>query len=146
MFTNFFPFGKNKHVEEKFILTTKEDSEELFQNWLDKDYEGQLSVDVYQTEKEIVVKSTIACVKPEDLNIIVHNDLFTIRGKREEENPIEPVNYIYSECYWGGFSRTLVLPQYVKTDKIKAILKNGVLTIILPKAVTSARVKVKEEF
>lgn len=146
MFMNFFPFGKNKHIEEKFFLTTKGDSEEMFQNWLDKDYEGQLSVDVYETEKEIVVKATIAGVKPEDLNIIVHNDLLTIRGKREEENPIEPVNYICNECYWGGFSRTIVLPQYVKTDKIKAILKNGVLTIILPKAMTSAKVKVKEEF
>jgi HSP20 family protein len=146
MFTNFFPFGKNKQTEEKFLLTTKGDSEEMFQNWLDKDYEGQLSVDVYETEKEIVVKSTIAGVKPEDLNIIVHNDLLTIRGKREEENQIEPINYINSECYWGGFSRTIVLPQYVKTDKIKAILKNGVLTVILPKAIATAKVKVKEEF
>jgi len=145
---NLFPFSAKggKNNEEENFFPVQKGNEENEQNWLSKDYEGQLSVDVYQTEKEIMVKSTIAGVKPEDLNIIVNNDLLTIRGKRETEPNINPSDYLYRECYWGGFSRTIVLPQGVKTEKIKAILKNGLLTIILPKAPFNAQVKVKEEF
>jgi len=144
MFKDLFPF-KNRKTEEESFFPVQKNNEET-QNWLSKDYEGELSVDVYQTDKEIVVRSTIAGVKPEDLNIIVNNDLLTIRGKRETEPKINPSDYLYRECFWGGFSRTIVLPQDVKADKIKATLKNGLLTIILPKALSSAKIKVKEEF
>lgn len=140
---NLFPTKNQKSEEENFfpVQAGQEDK-----SWLSKDYEGQLSVDVYHTEKDIVVKSTIAGVRPEDLNIVVNNDLLTIRGKREASPDINPSDYLYRECYWGGFSRTIVLPQDVKADKIKAILKNGLLTVILPKASSNAEVKVKEEF
>lgn len=150
---NLFPFsakggsasGGKKDDEENFFPVQKENDTES-PTWFSKEYEGQLSIDVYQTEKEIVVKSTIAGVKPENLNINVNNDLLTIRGKRETEPNINPSDYLYRECYWGGFSRTIVLPQDVKAERIKATLKNGLLTIVLPKIVSSAQVKVKEEF
>lgn len=143
---NLFPAsasGGKKEDEENFFPVKNGEED---QSWLSKEYEGQLSVDVYHTEKEIVVKSTIAGVRPEDLNIIVNNDLLTIRGKRETEPDINPSDYLYRECYWGGFSRTIVLPQDVKADKIKAILKNGLLTVVMPKANSNAEVKVREEF
>jgi HSP20 family protein len=143
MFKNLFPLKNQKPEEENFFPVQ---SGEEDQTWLSKEYEGQLSVDVYHTEKDIVVKSTIAGVKPEDLNIVVNNDLLTIRGKRETEPNINPSDYLYRECYWGGFSRTIVLPQDVRADKIKATLKNGLLTVVMPKASTSAQVKVREEF
>ncbi len=144
MLKNLFPFKNQKPEEENFFPIQKDGGED--HPWITKDYEGQLSVDVYHTEKEIVVRSTMAGVKPGDLNIVVNNDLLTIRGKREAEPGINPSDYLYRECYWGGFSRTLVLPQDVKTEKIKATLKNGLLTIVLPKALESAKIKVKEEF
>ncbi len=65
--------------------------------------EGELAVDVYQTDSEIVVQSTIAGVKPDDLDISVENDVLTIRGKRESETKEEGKNYFYQECYWGAF-------------------------------------------
>ncbi len=145
MLKNLFPFKNQKPEEENFFPIQKENGGEDHP-WLAKEYEGQLSVDVYHTEKEIVVRSTMAGVKPGDLNIIVANDLLTIRGKREAEPNVNSSDYLYRECYWGGFSRTLVLPQDVKTEKIKATLKNGLLTIVLPKALESAKIKVKEEF
>lgn len=144
MLKNLFPVKNQKPEEENFFPIQKDGGED--HTWLAKDYEGQLSVDVYHTEKEIVVCSTMAGVRPEDLNIIVNNDLLTIRGKRESEPNINPSDYLYRECYWGGFSRTLVLPQDVKTERIKATLKNGLLTIVLPKALQNANIKVKEEF
>jgi HSP20 family protein len=145
MLKNLFPLKNQKPEEENFFPVQQESDEEPHV-WLSKDYEGQLSVDVYHNDKEIVVRSTVAGVKPDDLNIMVNNDLLTIRGKREVEIDIDPSDYLYRECYWGGFSRTIVLPEDVKTDKIKATLKNGLLTIILPKALSDAQIKVKEEF
>lgn len=119
------------------------------ENWLDDDdFSGQLAVDVYQTNDEIIIKSTIAGVRTEDIDIAINNDMITIRGKREKEGVINEEDYFYRECYWGGFSRSIILPCDVKSDKVDASMKNGVLTIILPKADKVNKVtvvKVKEE-
>ncbi|MDD4333402.1 MAG: Hsp20/alpha crystallin family protein [Patescibacteria group bacterium] len=117
-------------------------------NWLSDEYEeGQLSIDVFDTPKTLVIKSTIAGVKPEDLDISINNDMLTIRGKREMEEEIKEENYLYRECYWGSFSRSIILPTEIKADKINAELENGVLTITLPKAkpVNEVNIKVKEK-
>jgi len=98
------------------------------------DSEGQLTIDVYQTETEIVIKSTIAGVKPEDLDVSISNDMLTIKGDRKNEEIVEDNNFYYRECYWGSFSRSVVLPMDVLAEKIDAMLKNGILTIRLPKA------------
>lgn len=116
-------------------------------DWLDENYEGQLSVDVYSTDKEIVIKSTIAGVQTEDIDISVNNDMLTIRGERQNEADAKLEEYYYQECYWGSFSRSIILPVEVDSDKVNASLKNGVLTIRLPKVRKSKNilVKVKEE-
>lgn len=98
------------------------------------DAEGQLTIDVYQTDTEIVIKSTIAGVKPEDLDVSISNDMITIKGERKNEEIVDDNGYYYRECYWGTFSRSVVLPMDVLADKIDATLKNGILTIRLPKA------------
>lgn len=99
--------------------------------------EGQLTIDVYQTDNDIVIKSTIAGVKPEDLDISINNDMVTIKGERKNEEIVDSENYYYQECYWGSFSRSVVLPVDILTDKTDASLKNGILTIRLPKADTT---------
>lgn len=117
------------------------------EEWFGNDYnEGQLSIDVFQTDKNIVVKSTIAGVRPDDLDISLHNDMLTIRGKRQMDEEIAEEDYLYRECYWGAFSRSVILPCEVKADKIEALLENGVLTVILPKAkvVKQKEIRVKE--
>lgn len=122
-----------------YVLDLNQKEDNLFT----EDYEGQLSVDVYDKGDNLVVKSTIAGVKPEDLEIYIHNDMLTIRGKRSREENISRDNYYYQECYWGGFSRSLILPTEVQADKIEAVLKNGVLTVILPKASKSKQINIK---
>jgi HSP20 family protein len=99
----------------------------------EKNQEGQLAIDVYQTPSAIVVKSTIAGVKPEDLKISLHNGLLSIKGKREEKLDIKEEDYFYKECYWGSFSRSIILPTEVDNRKVDAVLENGVLTITLNK-------------
>lgn len=96
--------------------------------------QGQLVVDIYENEKdELVIESTIAGVKSKDIDITIEPDLIVIRGKRKQSRKIKTRKYYYQECFWGGFSRTIVLPYAIKVDQVNAGLKNGILTIILPK-------------
>jgi HSP20 family protein len=112
------------------------------ENWAG-DSEGQLTIDVYQTDNDVVIKSTIAGVKPEDLDVSINNDMVTIRGDRKNEEVVESENYYYQECYWGTFSRSVILPIEVLADKIEASMKNGILTIRLPKADTTKSKKIQ---
>jgi HSP20 family protein len=107
------------------------------------DAEGQLTIDVYQTEESVVIKSTIAGVKPEDLDVSINNDMVTIKGERKNEEQVQGENYYYQECYWGYFSRSVVLPVDIIADKSEASLKNGILTIRLPKADTTKIKKIQ---
>lgn len=126
---------KDDQVKKKSIKET---------DWGGKDYEeGELAIDVYQEKNDIVVKSTIAGTKPEDIDISVNNDMLTIRGKRQHEEIIDEKNYYYKECYWGNFSRSIILPHEVKADKITAKLKNGILTVRLPKSKIEKKVAIK---
>lgn len=95
--------------------------------------EGCLTVDIYQTEEDIVIKSTIAGVRPDDLDISVSNDSVTIKGTRRQEEKIDADNYYYQELHWGSFSRSVLLPEDIDPDLAKASLVNGVLTLRLPK-------------
>ncbi len=95
--------------------------------------EGQLTIDVYQTPEEMVIKSTIAGVKSEDLDITIATDMVTIQGSRKKDENVSPEDYYYQELYWGPFSRSVILPQEIDTEGAKAAMKDGVLTIRLPK-------------
>jgi len=132
---------------EEQIAFHQEDNSLFGPNWLDEDNEGQLLLDVFQDDKNIYIKSTIAGVRPQDLDISVNNDMLTIRGSRSHEQAVSQKDYFFQECYWGNFSRSIILPTEVKSDKISATLKNGVLTVTLPKLERKRNipVKVKEE-
>jgi len=135
---------QDSFVEQALEETAEENTEENEEEWLDEDYEeGQLSIDVYQTDRDIIVKSTIAGVKTEDIDISINNDMLTIRGKREMTENVREENYLYKECYWGSFSRSIILPVEIEEDKIEALLENGVLTIILPKSKTGKQISIK---
>ena len=97
------------------------------------DEEGQLTIDVYQTPTEIVIKSMVAGVKPEDLDISITRDMVTIKGKRETERFVKDEDYFSQELYWGSFSRSIILPAEVDVEGADAIEKHGLLIIRLPK-------------
>jgi len=137
---DFFLTNDNSQKEEK--IETKEETPD--ESWLEEDYEeGQLSVDVYQTKDTIEIKSTIAGVKSEDIDISINNDMVTIRGKREFDHSVQEDDYFFQECYWGGFSRSIILPVEIQPDKVQANLKNGVLTVTLPKVAKAKAVSIK---
>lgn len=103
--------------------------------WLNEDTEkeGELTVDVYQNSDMIIVKSMIAGVRPEDLDVTITRDMVTIRGKREEERVANEDDYFVRELYWGSFSRTIQLPEEIDVDEAEAIEKHGLLILRLPK-------------
>lgn len=96
--------------------------------------EGQLAVDVAETPTEIIIHSAIAGTNEHDLDIHITDDMISIRGTRNRENLPPQTTMHYSECFWGVFSRTIILPCRIKTDETEAVLKNGILTIRAPKS------------
>ncbi|OGL74162.1 hypothetical protein A3C96_03525 [Candidatus Uhrbacteria bacterium RIFCSPHIGHO2_02_FULL_60_10] len=107
--------------------------------------DGQLAVDVHETDKEIIVKSAIAGIQPENLDVFVQGDMLTVRGQRHDDEIVREGRALVRECHWGGFSRSLILPTEVDTENVKATLKNGILTIKLAKIGRGRKVMVKEE-
>lgn len=103
-----------------------------------EEFEGLLSIDMYQTDKDLIIKAPVAGVDVDDLDISVTEDGVSIKGKRHDEHKEEKGDYLVHECYWGSFSRNETLPVPVVADKAEASLsKKGVLTIRVPKASTS---------
>src|SRR3989344_6410675 len=95
--------------------------------------EGQLAVDVYKTDNDFIIEAPIAGIKINDVDISVNGDSITIRGSRHRDNEVNEENYLYQECFWGKFSRTVILDQEIDVDNVSAKLKDGVLRITLPK-------------
>lgn len=124
---------KNKKIAETEAEAQIDNYDPYEEDYDDLEEEGQLAVDVYQDKGNIIIRSTIAGVEPEDVDITFDNDMITIRGKRKRDSSIMEGDYFYQECYWGSFSRSIILPVDVETDQIKATIRNGILTIILPK-------------
>ena len=95
--------------------------------------EAQLTIDVYQTPDTIVVQTIVAGIKPEEVDVSISQDSITISGKREKMREVAGSDYFYNELYWGSFSRSVLLPQEIDPDEAQATIKNGLLTIHLPK-------------
>ena len=100
-------------------------------NWgeAEDDFPGQLAVDVYETDDQLVVKARTAGVNKEDLDVSISDGILTISGTLSSGDDSVATNWHIQECYWGEFSRTLALPVPVKEDEVAAVLKDGVLTI-----------------
>ncbi|PIR40217.1 MAG: hypothetical protein COV33_00925 [Candidatus Zambryskibacteria bacterium CG10_big_fil_rev_8_21_14_0_10_34_34] len=109
-------------------------SEEKNENWVNETpEEGELNIDVYQNQNEIIIKTMVAGVKPEDLDVSISRDMVTLKGKRENEKTIADDDFFHRELYWGSFSRSIVLPQEIDVDSAEAVEKHGLLIIRLPK-------------
>ncbi len=103
-------------------------------SWMSRENsEAQLTIDMCQTPTEIIIQTIVAGVRPEDLDISINRDIVTVRGERESAHKTDEADYFHEELYWGGFSRTILLPQEIDIDAAAASVQNGLLTIRLPK-------------
>lgn len=105
--------------------------------------EGQLPVDMYQTPDEIVIRTFVAGVRPEDLNVSISRDMVTIEGSREERSESSGSDFFSQELFWGAFSRTIMLPQEIDVDSATAAAKDGLMTITLPKLDKARQTKLR---
>jgi HSP20 family protein len=105
--------------------------------------EAQLTVDVFHTPTEIIIKTMVAGVKPDDLDVSITRDSVTIRGERGEERTIGSDEYIHRELYWGAFSRTIALPEEINVDEAEASEKYGMLILRLPKLDKNRQTRLK---
>lgn len=120
------------------VQTSKQSEWNLFE-------EGQLLIDMYEREDAIVVRSLVAGIEPDQLEISLHNDMLTIRGMRNSSEELFDDQYLVQECYWGSFSRSIIIPIPIQTDAIQATFKNGVVTIVLPKCEQDHAIPLMEE-
>lgn len=112
-------------VKEKKQISVKKDG------WFEG--KGELVIDVYQTKDNIMVQAPLAGVSAKDLEIALDGDILTIKGNRESPVEINEKDYLLHECYWGPFSKEIILPQSIEKKGIKATVDNGILSIQLPK-------------
>jgi len=125
---------ESHHQETRPHSKHHQSRDEAASEWIEESAEeGQLTVDVYQTNNDIVIKTIVAGVNPDDLDISISRDMVTIKGKREESREASDNDYFHRELYWGSFSRTVVLPEEIDVDGAEAVQKHGLLVVRLPK-------------
>lgn len=127
--------SKKKDKDNK--KTTEEKS------WFKK--EGELVVDVYETEKDIIIQAPIAGVKKEDIEVVTEKDAVVIKGSRKcpKRNEEEIKSFYTRECFFGDFKREIIIPEEIDPSRIKASIDEGVLTIEVPKIEKEKRRKVE---
>jgi len=108
---------------------------------------GDLALDMYETDNEVVVTASLPGVKPEDVDVTITGDTLCIRGEVKSEAKVEKTSYLRQERRFGAFSRTIALPIPIQSDKAEAKFKDGVLTLSIPKAgeAKPKSIKVKTE-
>lgn len=113
------------------------------ESWQGEEPQGELAVDIYQTNEAIVVKALVAGVQPQSIDIALTREMLTISGSRQDEREVEEDNYFQRELYWGSFSRTILLPEEIDVDMAEASEKHGILMIRLPKINKKRQTKLK---
>lgn len=112
-------------------------AEEIFNS------DGELVVDVFETGSDFVVLAAIAGVQIKDIDISLEKDMMIIKGNRQDPHENPNKKYFYQECFWGPFSRKIILPKNVNIDEADAQMDKGVLTIKIPKTGDKNKVGVK---
>ncbi len=134
----------NEYEEESVRITPVDGGgNSAYPSWAEEDEEAELSVDLFDNGKEIIIQTMIAGVRPEDISIDIKRDSITIQGSRKEAHTIKDQDYVFRELYWGSFSRTLSLPEEVDPELSEATEKHGLLVVRLPKIDKGRQKKVK---
>ncbi len=128
-------FGEDDEMEQEETALPEEQEWEPEEEEADygSQQDGELPVDMFQTDEAIVIRALVAGVSPAELDISITRDMVTLRGVREEIQEVHDDGYYHRELFWGSFSRTLVLPEEIAIDEAEAQEKHGMLEIRLPK-------------
>ena len=103
------------------------------------------AIDVYENKDQVVVEASLAGIKPENINISIKDEVFSIEGQREETSEVEEKNYYRKEVRTGSFHRSVILPSQVQTDLAQAVFENGLLKVTIPKETSQKSKNIKIE-
>lgn len=132
-----------KSADDESLFPEAADAATVDENWYQPGCEGQLAVDVFDAPREMILRAAIAGVRSDDLEVTMHNDMLTIRGRRQPPPVESEAKPVVGECHWGSFSRSLIMPTEIDADRISAELHDGILTVRLPKIERSKHISVK---
>lgn len=133
-------------LDEKAIEREEKSKGDLLDSsdtWAEEEKDAELTVDVSQNANEIIIKTMVAGVHPEDLDVDITRDMITIKGHREEERAQKDEDHFIQELYWGSFSRSISLPEEIDVDAAEATEKHGLLVLRLPKIDKGRKTKLK---
>ena len=106
---------------------------------------GQVAVDIYEQDNYYIIKAAIAGVRLSDLDIEISDNVITVRGVRQQTDPIPTDQYYLQECFWGEFARSVTLPFAIDPKKVKATFnKECILKILIPKEEKVKIVRINE--
>jgi HSP20 family protein len=100
-------------------------------------------VEMFETTNEVIVRAELPNIDAKKVDITVTEDTVTLRGETKHEEEQKERNYYYHELVYGAFTRTLKLPTDVKGTEAKAVYKDGVLEVKIPKAAHVKPIPVK---
>ena len=100
-------------------------------------------VDIFQTDKDVVLKAELPGMKKEDIDVTLTAGTITISGEKKKEDEVKKKDYYKYERSYGSFCRTFSLPAEVKADKVKSTFRDGVLEVIMPKSEEAKKKEVK---
>lgn len=134
----------HKKDEEEKVIKVAEEKDPFSHTYEDEeDEDGELPIDLYQTDDELIVHAFVAGVKPDELQISITRDTLTVKGKRQASATIDDDDYHVRELYWGSFSRTVTLPAEVEPEEAEAVEKHGLIIIKLPKIDKQKRASIR---
>ncbi|MBM4177617.1 Hsp20/alpha crystallin family protein [Candidatus Gribaldobacteria bacterium] len=138
------PKKEKVKFEEKEVETktekeekTEKDDKKKDSHWLQS--KGQLAADIYETEDEFCILAPVAGVSQDEIEIFVENEMLIIKSERKEPDADKEKKYFFKECYFGPFSRQVILPEDANSQKIKASFKKGILLVSMPKKKTEKK-------
>jgi HSP20 family protein len=101
--------------------------------------------DVREEKDALVFKADLPGIKEEDVDVSITGNRLTVSGKREEEGEVvdESQSYYCRERSYGSFSRSFTLPEEVDADQVQASMKDGVLSLRIPKSPTAQPKKIQ---
>ena len=126
--SNWSPFSNLRdHLNRLFELSGDGRPAESFGDWAP-------ALDAFEDKDKYVVSVELPGMKKEDINVTVHDGILTVSGERRHEKDVKEGTVHRTERYYGKFSRSVSLPAVVKSDKVAAAYKDGILSIEIPKA------------
>lgn len=137
------------HLFDEFFTGFERRAPTLFRHyepgWLLGGHRGEMTpaVDVAEDDKEVRLTAELPGMKEEDIEVVLRDDMLTVKGEKKSERKEDKENYHFTERRYGAFERTFRLPEEAEADRIEADFKDGVLNVTVPKKAAAKKAEKK---